>query len=202
MEEPTVSRGNRSGVVGILLAAGESRRFGDSNKLLTLLEGEALVRHSALTLVRSRLDRVLVVVGYEEQKIRWTLQDLELEFVSNPAFAEGQSTSVLRGLRRAREWPVDAALFALADMPFVRPSTVNRLVRRYRRHGTCVVLPVHEGTRGNPVLFDRSLWRKLERVEGDKGGRTLLETHPVDRLEVEDPGVLRDVDRPGDLPIS
>jgi molybdenum cofactor cytidylyltransferase len=114
--------------------------------------------------------------------------------------SDGDWTHQADGTRRPDTGVVDAAVFALGDMPFVTPATVRALVAAYRAgHGTALAA-AYRGERGNPVLFDRRYFDRLAAVEGDVGGRELL-VHGDDSALVEtgDPGVRRDVDTRTDL---
>lgn len=187
-------------VVGVLLAAGESERFGGSNKLLVDVDGEPMVRRAARTLVAADLARVVAVVGYEADRIRTALDGLALELVENPDYAAGQSTSVRVGTRVAREAGAAAVCYALGDMPWIDPGTVDALVRAYRADAGDPLAAAYRGDRGNPTLFDQRHFDALEDVSGDTGGRALLlsDEHAA-LVETGDPGVRRDVDEPADL---
>lgn len=192
----------RPQVAGVLLAAGTSDRFGSRNKLLAPYDGEPLVRHAAETLVAADVDPVIVVVGYEAQRVRDALEDVPVETVENRAFDAGQSTSVRTGVReaRARSESIDAVLFALGDMPHVDPDSVDALVSAYAAGAGPVLAAAYDGERGNPVLFDREYFDALDDLSGDVGGRRLvLGSGGSDLVDVDDPGVRVDVDDPSDL---
>lgn len=187
-------------VGGIVLAAGESRRFGDGNKLLASVEGTPIVRRSAATLLDSRLDDVVTIVGHEADAVQDALDDLEMATRRNEEYTEGQSTSVREGIVASRERGWDAAVFALGDMPFVSSSTVNTLLDAYTAGEGSIVAAAYEGMRGNPVLFDASHFDTLTRVTGDRGGRRILEENSDSVLvETEDRGTVRDIDSEADL---
>lgn len=190
-------------IVGVLLAAGTGSRFegderGESNKLLAELHGQAVVTHAARTLTRSSLDAVVAVVGHERERVADALPS-EIDLVTNPDYEAGQSTSVRRGVEAARERDADATLFALGDMPRVEVETVEAILREYEASDPGIVAPRFAGQRGNPVLFGSKFFDELASVEGDRGGRALLESEPVNWVEVSDPGVHRDVDTERDL---
>lgn len=185
-------------VGGVLLAAGESRRFGEDNKLLATVDGEPVVRHAAQTLVTA-LPSAVAVLGHEADRVRAALDPLDVETVHNDRYREGQSTSVAAGVALARENGWDAVVFGLGDMPFVNAGTVESLIEAYRDGTGTVLFPTHEGNRGNPVLFDSNHYDDLAAVEGDRGGREIVREHGT-AVPVDDPGVRRDVDEPGDLP--
>lgn len=191
-----------SRIGGVLLAAGRSRRFGEENKLLATLEGDPLVVHAARTLLAATLTNVVVIVGYEAERVRAALEDetLDVTVRYNADYVDGQSTSVRVGAEAADELGWDAAVFALGDMPWVDPETVDRLSAAYRAGAGSILAPSIDGHRGNPVLFGAAHFDALTRVSGDRGGRCLLETHDDATLvPVEDPGVRRDVDERSDL---
>jgi molybdenum cofactor cytidylyltransferase len=193
-------------VAGVLLAAGTSSRFGDENKLLADANGDPVVRASAQTLLDAGLDPVVVVVGYEADRVRDALDGLDLEFASNPDYESGQASSVQAGVRaltddeRDTDSGVDAAVFALGDMPFVAPESIRVLVAAYEDGARSALAAGYEGERGNPVLFDARHFPALAGREGDVGGKqVLLAADDAAVVETGDPGVRRDVDRREDL---
>lgn len=188
-------------VVGVLLAAGESERFGSGNKLLAEVDGEPVVRRAARTLLESAVERPTVVVGHEADRVRAVLEDLPVETVENPDHATGQATSVRVGVEVARAAGAAAVCFALGDMPWVRPASVDALVAAYRAGAGDALAAAVDGVRGNPVVFDARYFDALADASGDAGGRDLLLASEAAALvETGDPGVRRDVDEPGDLP--
>ncbi|EMA50010.1 MULTISPECIES: nucleotidyltransferase family protein [Halococcus] len=183
----------------IVLAAGTSSRFGDENKLLVEIEGEALVRRAATTALASPVDEVVVVVGHEALAVREALSGLDVGFVTNADYGRGQSTSVHAGVATARERDWDAVIFALGDMPHVDPDSIERLLKAYAAdHGT-ILAAAYDRKRGNPALFDAAHFTALAAIEGDTGGRELLVGDDTALVETDDPGVVRDVDRRKDV---
>ncbi|MEF8872271.1 MAG: nucleotidyltransferase family protein [Haloarculaceae archaeon] len=184
----------------ILLAAGQSTRFESGNKLLAPVDGTPIVRHAAETLLDAAVADVVVIVGQDDEAVRNALSGLPVSFRVNPDYAEGQSTSVRVGVETARERDWDAAVFALGDMPFVDPSSVDALLDRYASGDVSIVAAAYDGKRGNPVLFDSTHYETLADVTGDVGGRHLIETREDTVLvETDDPGVVRDIDDEADL---
>lgn len=189
-------------VPGVLLAAGTSDRFGERNKLLADCEGEPIVDRSARTLVEAGLDPVVAVLGHEAERVREALGDLSVRTVVADRYRRGRGASVRAGIEAIRELEpaADAAVVALGDMPFVDPGTIDALVDAHAAGVGDALAPAHDGVRGNPVLFDRIHFDALAALEGDVGGRSiLLDGERSALVAVDDPGVRRDVDRPGDL---
>jgi molybdenum cofactor cytidylyltransferase len=112
--------------------------------------------------------------------------------------ADGMGTSLAAGIKATAD--ADGWVIALADMPFIRPETI-RLIAKGIVEGAAIAAPSYQGERGHPVGFARRFRDDLLALNGDEGARQLLKAHPdwITLFEVDDPGVLRDIDTPGDL---
>lgn len=188
---------------GILLAAGSSKRFG-SNKLLQALpagtpEAGTPIGLAAAKHLLDALPESIAVVRPRAQKLGKLLRDAGCNTVVCKNAGEGMGTSLAAGVRAASE--ADGWVVALADMPFLRPETI-RVIAKALSEGAAIAAPSYRGERGHPVGFARRFLEELSSLHGDSGARTLLDQHPdwVTAHEVEDPGVLRDIDKPSDLP--
>jgi molybdenum cofactor cytidylyltransferase len=183
---------------GIVLAAGQSARFGAAKQLLAWGE-TTLVGHVVDTALGGGLDPVIVVTGHEAERVAVALQGQPVRIVFNPDFAGGQGSSVRCGVQ-ALPASSRAVVFLLADQPGVTPEVVKALIQAHRETLSSIVLPTHQGKRGNPVLFDASLFSELMNLGGDTGGRALFEKHEASifRVAVDEPGILLDIDTPED----
>ena len=181
-------------VAAIVLAAGGSVRMGQPKQLLAI-GGRPMVRRVAEAVCGTGLAQVVVVVGADAAAVAQALAGLPVTIVVNEAWANGLSTSVRVGIRSLRP-EIQAALIVLADQPALTPELLETLVVRYRATGAPIVVPFFQGRRGNPVLFDRTLFPELLAVEGDQGGRALLGRYgqQMERVDVNDAAVTMDVD--------
>ena len=187
-------------IAGIVLAAGTSSRFGDENKLLADVNGRTVIAQSVQNLTDSTIDTVYVVTGNEHHHVENTIGHLGVQTVTNKAYEQGQATSIRTGIRAVRRVPIDAVLISLGDMPFVTPSTINRLIATYQQVAAGIIVAGYQGRRGNPVLFDASYLESLASIRGDTGARHFIrESNDAVLVETEDPGVVRDIDTPDDL---
>lgn len=187
-------------IVGILLAAGTSSRFGDRNKLLAELDGESVVRAAARTLLDAPVSEMIAVVGYEDESVREAIADLDPRFAYNSDYEAGLSTSVAEGVAVADAVDAEAVVFLPGDMPWVDPATVVLLIDAYRAGLATALAAAYDGRRGHPVLFDRKYFDALQDVDGDVGGRiVLLESDERALVETGDPGVIKDIDTADDL---
>jgi molybdenum cofactor cytidylyltransferase len=187
-------------IAAIILAAGASRRAG-TNKLLEPIAGVPMIARVVQTVLESRARPVITVVGNDPLRVSETYAHFEIITVMNNHWAEGMARSLSAGLGEVPPH-ADGALVALGDMPFVRAATLDALIDAFDPAQYDAVQPAYRGTLGNPVLLGRSLFeRAVASSSGDEGARALLaELGPrLLRLEVEDPGVLRDVDTREDL---
>ncbi len=185
-------------VAAVVLAAGGAERFGAPKQLLPWAGG-TLLSHAVDTALASQAGPVVVVLGHQADACRAALGDRPATVVTNTDWAQGQSSSVKAGLA-ALPADVGAALFLLVDQPGVTLAVVDALIERHRATLAPVVWPEYEGRRGNPVLFDRVTFPALMRLSGDIGGRPVLQAYAgqAKRVPVADPGVLADIDTPGD----
>ena len=188
-------------VSGVVLAAGPSTRF-DSElpKQLVEVGGEPLVVRAVHQTLESKLCEVIVVLGHCAARIRATIAGLPLSIVENPAYCEGQSTSVRCGLA-AVDPGSSAAMFIPVDQPKLTAPVVDALIDAYLRSDGWIVLPSFQGSRGSPVLIDRRLFPELELIAGDEGGRQIFARHEDRIVEVPLASAepLRDIDRLEDL---
>ena len=191
-----------SKIAALLLTAGLSSRAGPRNKLLVNTPGQAtdypIVRSSAENLLASQAHPVIVVTGHERKEVESALAGLDLKFVYNPDFATGMSSSLVRGINAIPE-VVKGAIIALGDMPRVSTATINVLIATYlESDDKTICAPVHDGWRGNPVLFSRVHFSGLTELVGDTGGKTILTANPNALAEVivNDPGIHLDFDNP------
>lgn len=182
-------------VVAVVLAAGGSTRMGSRPKLLLPYRGEALVRWPVLAALAAGLDEVGVVVGDEADRVTRVLADLPVHRIDNPAFAEGLSGSLSRGL----EWAAAreaAALVLLGDEPDIRPEAIARVLEdwRARPEGGCRAR--YSDRIGHPVVVDAGRTRA---VSGDRGlrGRGVLCGADLREVRIDAPAP-SDIDTPAD----
>jgi molybdenum cofactor cytidylyltransferase len=175
--------------------------MGEAKQLLRLGESTVLGR-TIENVRRSAVDEIVLVLGASAEAIRRQLPAALLEslkVVVNPAYEQGMASSLQTGLS-ALNPQIGAALIVLADQPFVRPETLDTLARNYRRTPAQIVIPSYKGVRGNPVLLDRSVFAEVMALEGDTGCRAIFGNHTerTVKLEVEDEGILLDIDNQED----
>ncbi len=167
-------------VAAVVLAAGASSRLESDlpKQVLPWQPGDTLIGRAVdIALYASTIDEVIVVTGHRADEVQAALGGRAVRCVFNPDWQAGQSSSVAAGLQ-ALAPEMCAAVFVLADQPTVQPATIDLLVQRHRQTLAPVAAPIYQGgQRGNPVLFDRSTFPELLALQGDSGGRPLIQRY-------------------------
>jgi molybdenum cofactor cytidylyltransferase len=140
-------------ISAILLAAGESKRMGRLKLLLKWGQG-TIIEKSVDTLLASKIDELIVVLGYKAQAILRRLGSRKLKAVINHQYRMGMSTSIRWGLGKVHS-KSEAILIGLADQPFIETDLINHLIDVYLQNPHGIVLPSYRGKRGHPVILNR-----------------------------------------------
>jgi len=185
-QEPTI----------VILAAGQGNRFkGSRHKLDEPLDGSTVLGHTLRNATASRLPVVLVTTAaFQAPASKWLMQR-DIIVLTPEQARRGMGSSIAAGVTEraaAAGW-----LILPADMPLVRPQTMRAVADALQRHP--VVYAQHHGRRGHPVGFAAELYSELAGLSGDEGARRIVARYPVHGEEVDDPGVLMDIDTVEDL---
>lgn len=187
-------------VYSVILAAGVSRRLG-FNKLIVRIDSETVIRRAVTPFVEAALGEVIVVTGSNVVPVATALEGLEVRVVRNEDHRWGMSSSV----KAALPWIKDAGavFFHLGDKPFVNKGLLTAMIDRYRETDRSIIIPIHDGIKGHPVLMSYGPYRaEMERLDGDKGLREVIEKYSTDVLFIEgDEGILFDIDTVEDLEV-
>ena len=196
-------------VAAIVLAAGRSSRTAPLHKLLAPdATGLPMIARTVRAITASRADPVIVVLGHHAAGIRAAAstdaptQKRIPQFVTAPDHACGLSRTLVAGIRAACAHPgVAGALVCLGDMPLIGTALIDRMIETFLAHPDRPgVMPVHDGRRGNPILWSRALFPALLTLAGDQGARHLLRQHGATmQQEAAGPEIAADFDTPARL---
>ncbi len=173
-------------------------------KQLIKLNNKNLVEWVVDAALASDLEMVVLILGFEHQKILKRLGNKnrsdKFQVAVNSRFRDGQSQSVVLGVSMIAD-TYAAVMFLLGDQPMVDPATINHLLKCFRASEKNICVPVNRGKRGNPTIFSDLFYNRLSAIEGDIGGREIIESHPdqILEVEIENSLVFFDIDTPQDL---
>jgi molybdenum cofactor cytidylyltransferase len=166
----------------ILLAAGESKRMGEPKQLMPL-GSSTLVGQAIDNLLNASVDETIVVVGHKAEEITKAIATKPVKIMLNPNYRQGMSTSIIAGLILV-DPKSQAVMLALGDQPLVASQTINQMIEAFNNQNKGIAVPTHKGKRGHPIIFAIRYKPELMELEGDIGGREILQRHPEDILEV------------------
>lgn len=194
----------RADAAAIVLAAGRSQRFGEENKLLHSINGTPMARITVENVLAAGLGQVVVVTGHDADEVERALNGLDVKCARNATPWAGMGNSLAVGANVVSE-DVRAIAVVLADMPSLKSETIAMLIDKLDpTSGRDIVVPVFGDRRGHPVVFGQRYLGGLRALSGDQGARAVLSNaaEKVLAVAVDDPGVLKDVDTPDDLPVD
>ncbi len=185
-------------IEAIILAAGRSRRMG-AQKLLLPFAGKRVIEHIVDQVLAAPIRDALAVIAGEDDAVAAALSKKRVTLAVNPDPEAEMLSSVRVGLRGLRP-DAQAAIIVLGDQPSLQTAVVNRLASAFQATQKGIVVPVHEGKRGHPLLIAARYFSELLHDYDEVGLRGLLSAHANDIEEVAmtDAGVLADMDYPED----
>jgi len=184
-------------VAALVLAAGRSRRMAPLNKLLVPDDkGVPMVARVVDNVLASHARPVVVVTGYEHERVEAALSGKPVVFAHAPDYAEGLSASLKAGLAAVPP-EAEGVVVCLGDMPLVAGAMIDRMIATFDpEEGRAIVQPTFRGKQGNPMLWSREFIPEMMAISGDVGARHLVGKHAdrVAEVEMADDAVLRDFD--------
>ena len=185
----------------VILAAGLSRRMGDVNKLLLPYRGRTLIRHTVTLYEALGVGQIIVVVGFQQDKVRAALQGVNADIVANEAYQQGQITSIRRGFKAIRS-KTETVLVALGDLPLLTAEEIQFVLSAYLKQSSkSIAIPHFQGQRGHPIVISATQARAVDEEGVVLGCRKLIDKFPdkVLKLEMPTSGIVEDLDSPADV---
>ncbi len=182
----------------IILAAGESTRFGE-NKLTYVLNGTPIIKRVVMEAKLPDI-RTIVVVGHEQDKIRNALKGIDVDFVFNKYYKKGMSQSIIAGVRVSNS--SKGILILPGDMAYIKSRIIEQVILSHKKSGSKIVIPTYNGRGGHPILFDVKLKEELLHIkEETRGLKEIVNRHEneIYKVELGTPIVVHDVDIKEDL---
>ena len=189
-------------ISAILLAAGQSKRMQGENKLLKKYKKKYLINHILKSLIKSKVNKTIVVLGHENRKIKKiALKSKKITFVVNSQYLKGISTSIKRGLKKISKKNI-GFLIVHADMPLISKTILNILCSALKNKNKEIFVPVYKKKFGNPLAFKYSMIKSLKKIKEDRGAKKLIKSNKskVQMVNVNSKSILIDFDQLKDFP--
>ena len=179
----------------VIQAAGAGSRFHSNQyKLLTQVEGVPMILRALEPVLKAGFDDVVVVIGSNADEMKNVLVDYPVQIIENQNWIKGQSTSLSAGIRSIKN-SSDRVCLLLGDQPFLQADTLKALISESDLYPDQIIVPFYKEKRGNPIIVPSKFYDLLlELTQGDIGGKKLLETVGYHILNVNDAGIIRDID--------
>jgi len=181
-------------ISAIVLAAGTSSRMGSKNKLLLPFKGSTFIEHIVSQLLKSTIDRVIVVLGHEKDTIKKVLTQKEVVFTINSNYKSGMTSSIQTGIK-ATSKNTDGYLICLSDMPFLTTSDYNKILASISGNKE-IILPFYKNLKGNPVYFSKGFREEILTHPAPEGCKGIVQNNKNFLIKVpfESTHILKDVD--------
>ena len=161
-------------ITAILLAAGQSKRLRGENKLTKLFKGKPLINHILFSLIKSKVNKIIIVLGFEHLKIKTKLlKSKKINFVINKNYKKGMSSSIKTGLKKLSK-NSQGFLIVLGDMPNITQTTINKICLSITGSDKEIILPKFKNKTGNPIGFKQSMIKNIYKIKGDRGAKNII----------------------------
>ena len=183
----------------ILLAAGESKRFGDKNKLSEIINGKPIINHILDTLFEIfDPSELIVIVGHEQNIIKNLIFNKDIKILENKDYRKGIGTSIALGMNNLNV-DIDGVMIIPADMPYINSKDLINLEKKFMELNCVkVVMPEHNYRIGNPVILPRNYFKTLKSLKDDFGARSLIRKKDIITLKTGF-GTIFDIDTKEEL---
>ena len=189
-------------ISAILLAAGESKRMVDENKLIKKYKSIPLIKHAVSNVLNSPIDELIIVLGYQKKAIEKIIgKNMKIKFIANPNFESGIASSIKKGLDSLSK-ETEAFFICLGDMPNVNKEIYNQLINAsFNNKDKEIFVPYYQERQANPILFSKKMKDEIQKIEGDFGAKKIIADNEkkVFKLSTQDKGVITDFNKINDF---
>ena len=188
-------------IKGILLAAGQSRRLKNENKLIKIFKDKPLIHHALNSVQNSKIKKLIIVLGYQFKEVKKNIKkNKKIIFVHNKNYKNGMSSSIKSGLKKISK--KDKGFIILqSDMPFVKTSDINKIYNSLIRKKYLVHALKYKNRIGNPIGFDISFLNKIKKIKGNIGAKYMVKRlkNSTNYIKVSSEKVFKDFDKASDF---
>ena len=188
-------------IKGILLAAGQSKRLKNENKLIKIFKNKPLINHALNSVKNSKIKKIIIILGYQFKEVKKKIKkNKKIIFVHNKNYKNGMSSSIKSGLKKISK--KDKGFIILqSDMPFVKTSDINKIYNSIIRKKYLVHALKYKNRIGNPIGFDISILNKFKKIKGNVGAKYIVKRlqKTTNFIKVSSDKVFKDFDKASDF---
>tara|TARA_B100000214_G_scaffold375223_1_gene360666 strand:- start:2771 stop:3343 length:573 start_codon:yes stop_codon:yes gene_type:complete len=183
-------------IKAILLAAGQSKRLNEENKLTKKFKNKPLITYSVNSLLKSKVNKILVILGHESLKIKKIIKkNKKIHFILNKSFKRGMSSSIKAGIKKISNKD-KGFIIVQSDMPYIKTTDINKIYNSIKKANYLVHALKYKNRVGNPIGFDISILKKFKKIKGDTGAKYMVKRlkKSTNFIEVKSAKVFKDFD--------
>ena len=181
-------------IAAIILTAGLSSRTKGSNKLLLNYKGKKIIKHSMKSILDSKINHTVVVLGKNKTKIKKEIpKSKNISFVYNAKYKQGMASSIIAGMKSLPK-ETKSFFINLADMPEIKSIHYNKMITMSNKNSKLPIVPFYKSQQANPVLFPIDFKNKLATLKGDKGAKKILAKSKIKKIIFTSNAFIKDLD--------
>jgi len=183
-------------ITAILLAAGQSKRLFNQNKLIKNYKGKPLINHAVQSIIKSKIEKLIIVLGFEYLKVKKKInKNKKINFVINHNYTRGISSSIKCGLKKISN-KSDGFIIVQADMPEISKNILNKLYKEIKTNKKEIFVPRKNNKIGNPIGFKLSMVNQLKKISGNRGAKFIIKRNKskIKYIRTKSLGIFRDID--------
>ena len=180
-------------ISAVLLAAGQSKRMNEENKLTKKIQGIPLIKRSVQNILNSSVNELIIVLGHQKEIIEKLINKNEkIKFIFNKDYGSGIASSIKIGVDNLSK-KTEAFFICLGDMPMVNKDIYNKLIQS-RNNKKEIFIPTYKNKQGNPILFNSTMKEKIMFIDGDIGAKKILQSNKekILHLSIDGSGIFSD----------
>ena len=183
-------------ITAILLAAGQSKRLFNQNKLTKNYKGKPLINHAVQSIIKSKIEKLIIVLGFEYLKVNKKInKNKKIKFTINHNYTRGIASSIKCGLKKISN-KSDGFIIVQADMPEIGKNILNKLYKEIKTNKKEIFVPRKNNKIGNPIGFKLSMINQLKKISGNRGAKFIIKRNKskIKYIRTKSLGIFRDID--------
>ena len=183
-------------ITAILLAAGQSKRLFNQNKLIKNYKGKPLINHAVQSIIKSKIEKLIIVLGFEYLKVKKKInKNKKIKFVINHNYTRGIASSIKCGLKKISN-KSDGFIIVQADMPEIGKNILNKLYKEIKTNKKEIFVPRKNNKIGNPIGFKLSMINQLKKISGNRGAKFIIKRNKskIKYIRTKSLGIFKDID--------